>query len=43
MAGFRDKLIHFYFGVKYELVWQAIKKRLPWTKGMFSLEHRSAL
>lgn len=32
MAGFRDKLIHFYFGVKYELVWQAIKKRLPLLK-----------
>jgi len=29
MAGFRDKLIHFYFGIKYELVWQALKKRLP--------------
>jgi uncharacterized protein with HEPN domain len=29
MAGFRDRLIHFYFGIKYELVWQAIKKRLP--------------
>lgn len=29
MAGFRDKLIHFYFGIKFELVWQAIKNRLP--------------
>ncbi len=29
MAGFRDKLIHFYFGINYELVWKAIKKRLP--------------
>ncbi|HEC97708.1 MAG TPA: DUF86 domain-containing protein [Nitrospirae bacterium] len=34
MAGFRDKLIHFYFGVKYELVWQAIKKRLPRIKSL---------
>ncbi len=34
MAGFRDKLIHFYFGVKYELVWQAIKKRLPQIKSL---------
>ena len=25
MAGFRDKLIHFYFGIKYELVWNTIK------------------
>ena len=29
MAGFRDKLIHFYFGIKYELVWNTIKKELP--------------
>jgi uncharacterized protein with HEPN domain len=32
MAAFRDKLIHFYFGIKYELVWQTIKKRLPTLK-----------
>jgi uncharacterized protein with HEPN domain len=29
MAGFRDKLIHFYFGIKYEIVWDTIKLRLP--------------
>lgn len=29
MAGMRDKLVHFYFGVKHELVWSAIKHRLP--------------
>ncbi|KJU87132.1 protein containing DUF86 [Candidatus Magnetobacterium bavaricum] len=29
MAGMRDKLVHFYFGVKYELVWAAIKNKLP--------------
>lgn len=29
MAGFRDKLIHFYFGIKYELVWNTIKMELP--------------
>ncbi len=29
MAGMRDKLIHFYFGVDYSLVWQAITERLP--------------
>lgn len=29
MAGMRDKLIHFYFGVKHELVWTAIKSRIP--------------
>lgn len=29
MVGFRDKLIHFYFGIKYEIVWDTIKLRLP--------------
>jgi len=28
----RDKLIHFYFGVDYHLVWKAIKERLPQVK-----------
>ena len=32
MAGMRDKLIHFYFGVDYELVWVTIKRRLPEVK-----------
>ena len=25
----RDKIIHFYFGVDYEIVWKVIKERLP--------------
>ncbi len=29
MAGMRDRLIHFYFGVDYQLVWAAVKQRLP--------------
>jgi uncharacterized protein with HEPN domain len=29
MAGMRDKLVHFYFGVKHELIWAAVKNRLP--------------
>jgi uncharacterized protein with HEPN domain len=29
MAGMRDKLIHFYFGVDYKLVWETIKKKIP--------------
>lgn len=29
MAGMRDKLIHFYFGVDYETLWETIKRRLP--------------
>ena len=32
MAGMRDKLIHFYFGVDHELVWGTIKRRLPEVK-----------
>jgi uncharacterized protein with HEPN domain len=28
----RDKLIHLYFGVNYELVWQTIQNRLPQLK-----------
>lgn len=32
MAGLRDKLIHFYFGIKYELVWQTIKDVIPQVK-----------
>jgi len=36
MAGFRDKLIHFYFGIKYELVWHTIKNRLPQVKEYLS-------
>lgn len=29
MAGFRDKLIHFYFGIKHELVRSTIQNRIP--------------
>lgn len=32
MAGMRDKLIHFYFGVKYDLVWRTIKDVIPHVK-----------
>jgi uncharacterized protein with HEPN domain len=32
MAGFRDRLIHFYFGIKYELLWETIRVELPRTK-----------
>jgi len=27
--GMRDKLIHDYFGVDYEIVWNAIREKLP--------------
>lgn len=32
MAGMRDKLIHFYFGVDHRLVWKTITERLPGVK-----------
>jgi len=34
MAGMRDRLIHFYFGIKYELVWQTIKDVIPQLKSL---------
>ena len=32
MSGMRDRLIHFYFGVEYRLVWQTIKDVVPAVK-----------
>jgi len=29
VAGLRDKLIHGYFGVKWEIVWDVVQNRLP--------------
>jgi uncharacterized protein with HEPN domain len=34
MAGMRDRLIHAYFGVDYNLVWTTIKSRIPAAKHM---------
>ncbi len=34
MAKMRDKIIHFYFGVDYEIVWEVVKKRLPEIKSL---------
>ena len=32
MAGMRDKLIHFYFGVNHDLLWQTVSNRIPQIK-----------
>jgi uncharacterized protein with HEPN domain len=29
MARMRDKIIHSYFGIYYEIVWKVVKERLP--------------
>lgn len=36
MAGMRDKLIHLYFGVNYDLLWQTIINRIPQIKPALS-------
>lgn len=36
MAGMRDRLIHFYFGVKYDLVWNTIKTDIPRIKPLIN-------
>ncbi len=29
IAGMRDKIIHFYFGVNWDIVWDVINEKLP--------------
>jgi uncharacterized protein with HEPN domain len=29
MAGMRDKVIHFYMGIDFDVVWQVVKVRYP--------------
>lgn len=36
MAGMRDRLIHFYFGIKYDLVWLTIKDVIPQIKPLIN-------
>jgi uncharacterized protein with HEPN domain len=33
MAGMRDRLIHNYFGVDYDLVWDVVRNRVPHLRG----------
>ena len=33
LAGLRDKLIHYYFGIKWEIVWDVIKNVIPEIEG----------
>ncbi len=35
MAGMRDRLIHGYFGVDYELVWDVVRAHIPALKERF--------
>ena len=35
IAGMRDKLIHFYFGIRLEKVWETVKKEIPPLKPLF--------
>ena len=36
MAGIRDKVIHFYFGVDEEVIWLVVKERIPDLKPVIS-------
>ena len=29
MAAMRDKLVHDYFGIDYEIVWDVVKNKIP--------------
>lgn len=35
VAGMRDKLIHEYFGVKIDLVWETVRTKIPLLKPKF--------
>jgi uncharacterized protein with HEPN domain len=36
MARMRDRLIHNYFGVDYELVWDVVQRRIPELRGQLT-------
>ncbi len=33
IAGMRDKVVHFYFGVNWDIVWNVVLNKLPELKG----------
>ena len=33
LTGLRDKLVHRYFGVQWEIVWDVVKNKIPQLKG----------
>ncbi|MEK7397137.1 MAG: DUF86 domain-containing protein [Candidatus Poribacteria bacterium] len=37
MAGMRDKLIHEYFGIDYEILWKTIKHIIPEIKSLLKI------
>lgn len=37
MSGMRDKLIHHYFGVDYDLIWDVVENKLPVIKEKINL------
>ena len=41
MAGMRDKLIHEYFGVESETLWETIKLRIPEIKPLIEIVQKS--
>jgi uncharacterized protein with HEPN domain len=40
MAGMRDKLIHEYFGIDYEILWTTIKHIIPEIKPLLKVAGR---
>ncbi|SHH27312.1 HepT-like ribonuclease domain-containing protein [Thermosipho atlanticus] len=41
IAGMRDKLIHNYFGIDYETLWETVRKRIPEIKPLLEKAKQS--
>ncbi len=37
MSGIRDKIIHDYFGIDYEIIWQTMENKIPTLKEWMEL------